>query len=107
MIWFYTSGLLVVNSILILWFYSPIANSIGKLFLKRNDIYALDDLLDIIAIKSEVLSTLLSCWVCMSFWLSLIVGLVFMFIFGLYWWYPILTYLTYPSILFAIKQLYR
>ena len=107
MIWFYFSGLLIVNSFLILWFYSPLPNSIGKLFLKRDNIYVLDDLIDIIAIKNQFLSTLLSCWVCMSFWLSLIVGFVFMFIFGLPWWYPILTYLTYPSILFLIKQIYR
>lgn len=107
MIWIYLSGLLVVNSLLILWFYSPIANSIGKIFLKRNNIYVLDDLLDIIAIKSQFLSTLLSCWICLSFWLSLIVGFVFMFYFELPWWYPLLTYFTYPSILFLIKQQYR
>ena len=103
----YLTGLLVVNSLLILWFYSPLSHSIGRIFLKRNDIFSINQLSDIIATKSEFLSTLLSCWICLSFWLSLAIGVIFMLLFSLNWYYPILTYFTYPSILYLFKQLYR
>ncbi len=107
MISIYILGLLVVNSLLILWFYSPLANSIGKYFLKNDKIYTLDNLIDLIAIKSSFWATLLSCWICLSFWMSLLIGIIFTFIFSLSFYYPILTYFTYPAILYLIKQLYR
>lgn len=103
----YFLGLLIVNSLLILWFYSPLVNSISKYFLKRNDIFSVDQLADLIAIKSSFFSTLISCWICLSFWLSFIVGLFFTMIYDMPWYYPLLTYFTYPSMLYLVKQLYR
>lgn len=107
MIWFYFSGLLTVNSLLILWFYSPLSSSIAKYILKKDNISNLDDFLDFIYIKNEILGKLLSCWICMSFWLSLIIGIILTFCFNLSWFFPIMTFFTYPSVLFSIKQLYR
>ena len=83
MILYYISGLLVVNSLLILWFFSPLAHSIGKYFLKKDNIFTLDNLIDFIAIKYTFFATLLSCWICLSFWLSLFVGIVFTLFFQL------------------------
>ncbi len=107
MIYIYLTGLLITNSILILWFFSPLSNSIGKIFFKKDNIYTLDNLMDILAIKSVFLSTLLSCWICLSFWISLFVGACLMILFQLPIYFPLLTFLTYPSIVYLIKQLYR
>jgi hypothetical protein len=103
----YILGLLITNSLLILWFFSPISSSIGKYFLKKDNIYVLDHLIDLIAIKSHFFATLLSCWICLSFWLSLIIGFIFTIINNYPYWFPILTYFSYPAILYTIKQLYR
>ena len=107
MIFYYFSGLLTVNSLLILWFYSPLSSSIGKYFLKNDKIYSLDDLIDLISFKSLFLGTLLSCWICLSFWLSLFIGTILTVFFGLPLYFPLLTYFTYPAILYPIKGLYR
>lgn len=98
---------LISNSLLILWFFSPLSNSIGKIFFKREDIYVLDNLIDLISLKSSFLATLLSCWICMSFWISLIVGIFLMVILGLPYYFPILCFFTNPPFLYLIKQLYR
>ncbi len=103
----YIAGLLITNSILILWFFSPLPNSIGKYFLKKQNIYTLDHLMDILAVKSDFLSTLLSCWICLSFWISLFVGICLMLFCQLPMYFPILTFLTYPSITYLLKQLYH
>ena len=104
---YYAYGLLATNSILLLWFFSPLASSIGKFFLKRNDIYITEDLIDIISLKSHFLATLLSCWICLSFWMSLLVGFLLMIFFNLHWQFPLITFSSYPPILYIIKQLYR
>jgi hypothetical protein len=107
MIFYHILSLLITNSILILWFFSPLSSSIGKFFFKKDNIYMLDDLLDIIALKSNFLSTLLSCWICLSFWTSLIISSIICLFFSLPYYFPIVAFFTYPSILFLIKQLYR
>jgi hypothetical protein len=107
MIYYHVISLLITNALLILWFYSPLSNTIGKIFLKRNDIYVLDNLIDTISLKSDYLGMLLSCWICLSFWLSLIVGSILMAIFTLPLEFPILCFFCNPPILFIIKQLYR
>lgn len=107
MIYTYVFGLLFVNSLLILWFYSPLPSSISKIFFKKNNVYTLDDFLDFVAVKNQTLSTLLSCWVCMSFWLSLMCGLILYLVLNVEFLFPLITFFTYPAILFLIKQLYR
>jgi hypothetical protein len=107
MICFYLSGLLSVNSLLILWFYSPLSSSIAKYIFKKDNVLTLDDFLDFIYIKNEILGKLLSCWICMSFWLSLIIGIVLAICFSLPMYFPILTFFTYPALLFLVKQQYR
>jgi hypothetical protein len=103
----YVIGLLITNSILILWFYSPLTSSISHYFFHKKEIYTFNSFIDFLVIKNAFLGKLLSCWICLSFWLSFIVGMLFTIIFNLPIWYPLLTYFTYPAILFLIKQLYR
>ena len=100
-------SILIVNSLLILWFYSPLPSSIGKYFLNDDKIITLDDLLDWVCIRNHLLADLLSCWICMSFWLSLIIGTIISITCSLSWYFPIICFWAYPPILFAIKQQYR
>lgn len=103
----YILGLLIVNSFLILWFYSPLTTTLSHFLFNKKDIYTFDQFIDFLSFKNPFLGKLLSCWICMSFWTSLSTGIIVAIILQYPYWYPILTYLTYPSILFLIKQLYR
>jgi len=97
----------MANSLLILWFYSPLTTTISHIFFKKNDIYTFDQFIDFLSFKSTFLGKLLSCWICMSFWISLSIGIIGLLLLNYPIWYPLLTFFTYPSILFLIKQLYR
>jgi len=96
MIFFYLIGLLTVNSVLLLWFFSPLKITLGKILFKKD--LMPDQFDDIIFIKSKILGKLISCFICLSFWLSLVVGLVFTVLFSLPLWWPFLIFFTYPSI---------
>lgn len=104
---YYILSFLSTNSFLLLWFFSPLPNSIGKIFFKRDDIYILENLIDIISIRSQFLGTLLSCWICLSFWSSLFIGIIIMLFFDLPIYFPFICFVSNPPILFLIKQLYR
>jgi len=89
-------GLLNVNSLLTLWFFSPIKNTIGKIFFKKDLSPMQFD--DYLFVKNKILGELTSCWICCSFWLSLLVGAAYTFIFSLSPLWPLLTFLSYPCI---------
>lgn len=99
---FYILGLLSVCSFLMLWFVSPLKITLAKLFFSTDitDIKNFDDLL---YIKSKFLSKLLSCWICCSFWSSLIVGLVLGYICSNFY-FPLVTFCTYPSLAYIFKR---
>ena len=92
----YILGLLFVLSLLILWFFSPLKTSLGKILFKK--VLMPHEFDDYISLKSQNLGILISCWVCCSFWLSLLIGIIFMFVSNLPWYYPLVTYLSYPGI---------
>jgi hypothetical protein len=95
-------GLLTVNSILLLWFFSPLKTSIGKIIFKKTLMpYEFDDL---ISLKNKWIGELISCWICCSFWCSLAVGIFFVYIFGAVWWYPILTFFCYPCLCYLFYK---
>jgi hypothetical protein len=91
---YYFLGLFASCSLLTLWFFSPIKTSISKIFLKKEllplefDEYWFN--------KNEVIGTLVSCSVCLSWWISLLVGMFFVLVFSLPWFWPFLTFFTYP-----------
>lgn len=95
MITFYFIGLLIVNSLLLLWFFSPIKNTIGKIIFKKDLMPTEFD--DLLFTKNKFLCKLSSCWICCSYWLSLAVGAFFMLCFSLPFYWPFLTYFTYPA----------
>ena len=96
------TGALAVCSVLLLWFGSPLKISLGKLFFKENFLtHAEFD--DYLFIKNRLLGKLLSCWICLSFWLSLAIGVFFVLVCGAHLYTPILTFFIYPSICYVFK----
>jgi len=98
------AGALAVCSILLLWFGSPLKITLGKLFFKKNFIMH-TEFDDYLFMTNRLLSKLLSCWVCLSFWLSLATGAVFVFVCNAPLYTPILTFLIYPSICYVFKTI--
>lgn len=98
----YFAGVLGVCSFLLLWFVSPLKITLAKIIFKK-DIVVLDEFDDILFLKNKILGKLTACWVCLSFWLSLLVGIVLLIGFGSVWYMPLLTFLTYPSIAYIFK----
>lgn len=104
MIIFFT-GLLIVNSMLLLWFFSPLKITLSEIFLKKTLMPLEFD--DYIYSKNKWLGKLLSCNICMSFWLSLAVGIFFMVFFYMPYYWPFLTFFTYPSICYLYLKLIK
>lgn len=103
MILFYILGLLAVWNILVIWFYSPMRITIGQLLFSK-DLYTFDQFETYIMSKNIWIGKLLSCFICFSFWTSLLLGICFYFIFSLPLFFPLLTCLTYPGICFFVKS---
>lgn len=96
MFYIYIIGLLNVLSFLTLWFFSPLKTTISEIFL--NKILMPHEFDDYVFSKNKYLGKLLSCWICMSFWLSLFTGLMYSTILGMPFYWGILCFSTYPSI---------
>jgi hypothetical protein len=92
----YFFGLTSVLSLLTLWFFSPFKSTLGKIIFKKELMPHEFD--DFVYLKNNFLGTLVSCWICCSFWASLAIGVVSLFLIpGLTFFYPGITFLTYPS----------
>lgn len=101
----YILGLLVVNSLLLLWFFSPLKITLGEIFFKKT--LMPDQFDDLLFIKNKILGKLLSCHICLSFWLSLFVGAVFAVLFVLPWFWPLMTFFTYPGICYLYLKIIK
>jgi len=96
-------GLLATNSILLLWFYSPLKISLAKLLFKEV-ILDNDSFDDLVNLKfGEKLATLSGCYICMSFWSSLLIGIVIAFISNC-WLMPLITFFCYPPLCYFVKK---
>ena len=101
----YIIGLLTVNSLLILWFFSPLKTSLGKIIFKK--IMLPDEFDDRVYLKNHFIGELISCFICCSFWSSLLVGGLSLFVFtNLHLLYPLLTFFTYPPFCFLLYKIY-
>jgi len=98
----YILGLLSLWSLMVLWFLSPLKITLGKLFFKKS-FNTLSDFDDYLYIKNRFLGKLLSCWICTSFWTSLIIGIVISCIYTTPLTIPLITFLTYPGITYLFK----
>jgi len=100
----YIQGLLVTWTGLLIWFYSPLKVTLGQLFIDKN-LYSNDQVETAIMIKNQWVGKLLSCYICCSFWLSLLVGIVFYLLMNLPGYFPFLTWFTYPSLCYLYKRI--
>lgn len=100
--YYYIAGLGAVATFLLIWFYSPLKTTLGQIFFDRN-FYSNDQFETALLLKNKFLGKLFSCYICTSFWTSLFVGLIFFIVFNLEWYFPLLTWSTYPAILYLYK----
>lgn len=101
----YLFGYLVVQTILVIWFYSPLRITIGQLFFDKN-MYTTDHFETYILSISLFLGKLLSCYICFSFWVSVIIGCVgSLLLYDMKVIVPFITALTYPSICYFYKSI--
>lgn len=97
-------GFLSTSSLLLLWFYSSLKITLAEILFneKITNNEQFEDLI-MIRLKNEKLSYLSSCYICMSFWTSFIVG-CFLAIFGSPDYTPLITFLTYPCLCYIMKK---
>jgi hypothetical protein len=100
----YFEGLLVTLTALLIWFYSPLKVTLGQLFIHKN-LYTDDQVETAIMIKNKWLGKLLSCYICFSFWTSLLVGAFFKISYNLPYQFIFLTWFTYPSLCYLYKSI--
>jgi hypothetical protein len=102
----YIINFLIVFSILVLWFFSPLKITLGKFFFKAN--YNIpEEFDDKLFLTNYFLGTLSGCWICVSFWLSLISGIVVMIVLDLFLLYPLLTFLMFPGLLYILYRIIK
>lgn len=101
----YILGLLTVNSLLLLWFFSPIKTTLSEIFLKKSLMPLEFD--DIVYVKSKILGKLTTCWICLSFWTSLITGTVMALIFNLSAFWPLVTFVSYPCLCYIFYTMVK
>lgn len=99
---FYITGLLIAATGLLIWFYSPLKTTLGQIFFSKS-IYSNDQFETALVLKNKILGKLSGCFICSSFWLSLVIGIGLFGIFNLEWYFPLLTWFTYPGILYLYK----
>jgi hypothetical protein len=104
MISFYLAGLFTLLTCLIIWFYSPFKSSFGYIFIDKS-INTNDQFETALLIKAPFLGKLLGCYICTSFWGSLIIGILFWIVFNLPDYFPLLAWFTYPSIAYLYKRI--
>lgn len=103
---FFLLGYLVTQTLLLIWFYSPLKITLGQIFIDKN-LYSVDQVETAIMIKNKWIGELISCYICCSFWTSLFVGIVFKKAFSLPLFFVLLAWFTYPSICYLYKLLVK
>lgn len=97
-------GYLITQTLLLIWFYSPLKITLGQLFIDKN-LYSVDQVETAIMIRNKWIGELISCYICCSFWSSLIVGLILKSVFSLPSFFVALAWFSYPSVCYLYKLL--
>ena len=100
----YAINVLSILSFLLLWFFSPLKLTLGKLFFKKDFIIP-DEFDDRVFMFNSFLGKLQSCYICTSFWISLITGVIFLVLFSMPMYWPFLMFFTTPPIAYIFKKL--
>ena len=100
----YFLGYLTVQTILVIWFYSPFRISLGQVLFDR-EMFTFDQFETHLLIRSAILGKLLSCYICFSFWISLLIGVFLTAIGVVPLYFPAVTAMTYPAICYLYHSL--
>ena len=101
---YYIIGLFVECTCLLIWFYSPLKTTLGKMFISK-EISSNEDFETAIMFKNSIIGKLISCYICSSFWLALIIGCTFTLVFSLPIIFSALTWFTYPGLAYLYKSI--
>lgn len=104
MIFEYIIGYLVVQTICLVWFYSPLKITLGQIFFDKK-ICSNDEFETHLMMRSMFFAKLLSCYICFSFWISLIVGAVGCLLLSLPVYALFLAQFTYPAVCYLYKSI--
>jgi len=104
MILTYVTGLLMVINVCLIWFYSPFRVTLGQLIFDKS-IDDEDQFETHLLLFNSVIGKALSCYICFSFWTSLLIG-VLAFISGLApFCFVFIAPGTYPGICYLYKAI--
>jgi len=95
-------GYFITQTLLLIWFYSPLKITLGQLFIDKN-LYSIDQVETAVMIKNKWLGELISCYICCSFWSSLLVSVLLKKIFSLPLFFVFLAWFSYPCICYLYK----
>ena len=98
----YFLGLLFTCNACLIWFYSPLKITLGQIFFDK-DRYTNEQFETRLLIRNAFLGKLLTCYICFSFWSSLIVGIVFVVLNLAPFWFIVITAGTYPCLCYLYK----
>lgn len=102
---FYTLGLLIVSSFLVIWFETTIVPHVFKVLkISKDDIFTFDDWSDDMLIRSPFFGELLSCPLCLGFWVGLFTAFVIRIINELTWWFVPSCALSWSILVFLFLQ---
>ena len=104
----YIVGFLVAQGLSTIWFFSgfPIKLfSVLGLLKKTDEVYTQDEWEVWIMDKSEFFGELLTCSVCLSFWLGLIVSAAISYNLNLTYWYIVVSSLSWPFLMYSSYKL--
>lgn len=100
----YVIGLGILTTSLLIWFYSPLRTTIGQIVFDKN-IFSNDQFETALLIKSPFLGKLLGCYICLSFWLSLLIGIGCFLYFKTPLSFIPLVWFTYPGLAYIYKAI--
>jgi hypothetical protein len=97
-------GYIIVQTICLIWFYSPLRTTLGQIFINRH-IFSNDEVETWLLLKFPIIGKLLSCYICFSFWSSVLIGILGIFLLNIAMYTPVITALSYPSICYFYKSI--
>lgn len=100
----YILGLLFTINVCLIWFYSPLCITIGQLIFDKK-LYTRDEFETRLLLFNPVIGKLLSCYICFSFWCSLLIGVLSIFFVDMPVIAPVITAGTYPALAYLYKAI--
>ena len=99
----YFAGAGITSGFLVIWFETTIVVHISKLLrISQNDIFTFDEWSDDLLIRSPFFGELLSCPLCLGFWVSLFVSVCTQQVNEFSYWFIPICIFSWPVFIFSI-----